>query len=138
MPKFIVTVTAKVNMITHVTVDAANPDEAEMMAIKEASDDISGHDWEFPDSGGPDIEDGDIEPTTIVYDENGEEVSRPDPIAGLIQIWKDNDLDEDFLDEAVSESKSNDAANINNAGIEAQMRYLIELFGVDYVRELIS
>jgi hypothetical protein len=42
------------------------------------------------------------------------------------------------LDEAVHEAKAEEASAVNNAGLEAQLDYLVEAYGLDATRSLIE
>ena len=44
----------------------------------------------------------------------------------------------DDLDEEVHEAKSEEAADINNGGLESQVRYLVSRFGEKGAREIVE
>jgi hypothetical protein len=56
----------------------------------------------------------------------------------LVALAERLDLDEDALDEAVHDSISAEASQINNGGWEAQIRHLISTNGVEVARALIE
>ena len=47
-------------------------------------------------------------------------------------------LDQSALDELVHEAKAQEAADINNSGVEAQVGYLMEYFPLPQLEELIN
>jgi len=55
----------------------------------------------------------------------------------IVQAEK-NRITSESLDEAVHEAKANEAAEINNGGLESQIPYLVEFYGSNHVRELVE
>jgi hypothetical protein len=47
------------------------------------------------------------------------------------------DLDPEDLDEFVHEAKAEEASKINNGGLDVQVEYLVECFGIEHAAKLL-
>jgi hypothetical protein len=65
-----------------------------------------------------------------------EETSEAEKLRKLIEAVEARNWEPHDLDDHVHELKSNEASTINNTGIEAQVEYLMEQAGEDWVREI--
>jgi hypothetical protein len=54
----------------------------------------------------------------------------------LNQAFKDGA--EGFLDDQVHDLKANEAAEINNGGISAQLEYIIDMVGIEEAEEIVQ
>lgn len=56
--------------------------------------------------------------------------------AELVAELESRGVDPSSLDEMVHEAKSREASSINNQGLEAQIEYLVECYGIEHVVDM--
>jgi len=56
----------------------------------------------------------------------------------LFKEIKDISIRDDELDDLVHDAKAAEASDVNNAGVDAQLEYLLEANGEQFIRSLLS